>query len=98
MTAVTQVDPAAPAGSTGPLSRRRPLGDRAFQILSLAAGLLVLVILVLIAVTTSQQAGREREDLEGAVAERPPPGQGTGGSGRSGRIHLRCSGHDDRPI
>ena len=56
MTAVTQVDPAAPAGSTGPLSRRRPLGDRAFQILSLASGLLVLVILVLIAVTTSQQA------------------------------------------
>ena len=56
MTAVTQVDPAAPAGSTGPLSRRRPLGDRAFQIISLASGLLVLVILVLIAVTTSQQA------------------------------------------
>ena len=56
MTAVTQVDPAAPAGSTGPLSRRRPLGDRAFQLLSLASGLLVLVILVLIAVTTSQQA------------------------------------------
>jgi phosphate transport system permease protein len=56
VTAVTQVDPAAPAGSTGPLSRRRPLGDRAFQIISLASGLLVLVILVLIAVTTSQQA------------------------------------------
>src|SRR6201985_2466428 len=56
MTAVTQVDPAGSAGSTGPLSRRRPLGDRGFQILPLASGLLVLVILVLIAVSTSQQA------------------------------------------
>jgi phosphate transport system permease protein len=35
---------------------RRPLGDRIFQILALASGLLVLVILVLIAVSTSQQA------------------------------------------
>ncbi len=38
------------------LADRRPLGDRGFQILALAAGLLVLVILVLIAVSTSQQA------------------------------------------
>jgi phosphate transport system permease protein len=53
---VTQVDPAAPAGSTGVLSARRPLGDRVFQVLALASGLLVLVILVLIAVTTSQQS------------------------------------------
>jgi phosphate transport system permease protein len=53
---VTQVDPAGPAGSTGPLSSQRPLGDRGFQALALAAGLLVLVILVLIAVSTSQQA------------------------------------------
>jgi phosphate transport system permease protein len=50
------VDPAVPAGSTGALSQRRPLGDRSFQILALACGLLVLVILVLIAVSTSQQA------------------------------------------
>jgi phosphate transport system permease protein len=50
------VDPAGPAGSTRSLSERRPLGDRTFQILALACGLLVLVILVLIAVTTSQQA------------------------------------------
>ena len=35
---------------------RRPLGDRIFQILALASGLLVLVILILIAVSTSQQA------------------------------------------
>jgi len=56
VSAVTQVDPAVPAGSTRPLSERRPLGDRGFQILALAAGLLVLVILVLIAVSTSQQA------------------------------------------
>ena len=56
MSAVTQVDPATPAGPTHPLSQRRPLGDRGFQILALASGLLVLVILVLIAVSTSQQA------------------------------------------
>jgi phosphate transport system permease protein len=53
---ITRVDPASPAGSTRPLSQRRPLGDRTFQILALGCGLLVLVILVLIAVTTSQQA------------------------------------------
>jgi phosphate transport system permease protein len=53
---VTQVDPAVPAGSTRALSERRPLGDRGFQVLALASGLLVLVILVLIAITTSQQA------------------------------------------
>jgi phosphate transport system permease protein len=38
------------------LAQRRPLGDRGFAILALASGLLVLVILVLIAVSTSQQA------------------------------------------
>ncbi len=47
---------AGPAGSADALSERRPLGDRGFQVLALAAGLLVLVILVLIAVSTSQQA------------------------------------------
>ena len=56
MSTVTRVDPASPAGSTRPLSERRPLGDRTFQIVALGCGLLVLVILVLIAVTTSQQA------------------------------------------
>ena len=56
MSTVTRVDPASPAGSTRALSQRRPLGDRTFQILALGCGLLVLVILVLIAVTTSQQA------------------------------------------
>jgi phosphate transport system permease protein len=53
---VTQADPATPAGSASPLSQRRPLGDRGFQILALASGLLVLVILVLIAVSTTQQS------------------------------------------
>jgi phosphate transport system permease protein len=53
---VPRVDPAVPAGSTDPLEQRRPLGDRSFAIIALASGLLVLVILVLIAVTTSQQA------------------------------------------
>jgi len=50
------VDPAVPAGSTRALEHRRPLGDRSFAIIALASGLLVLVILVLIAITTSQQA------------------------------------------
>ena len=51
-----KADPAGTAGSASPLYARRPLGDRGFQILALASGLLVLVILVLIAVSTSQQA------------------------------------------
>ena len=50
-----KADPAGTAGSA-PLAQKRPLGDRSFQILALASGLLVLVILVLIAVSTSQQA------------------------------------------
>ena len=57
MSTVTQeVGPAIPAGPTRPLSERRPLGDRTFQVIALAAGLLVLVILVLIAISTTQQA------------------------------------------
>ncbi len=56
MSTVTKADPATPAGSAHPLNRRRPLGDRGFQILALSAGLLVLVILVLITVTTAQQS------------------------------------------
>ncbi|HEX8006461.1 MAG TPA: phosphate ABC transporter permease subunit PstC [Trebonia sp.] len=56
MSSVTKADPATPAGSAGVLTHRRPLGDRSFQILALVAGLLVLVILVLIAVTTAQQS------------------------------------------
>ena len=56
MSAVTRAGPAETAGPARALSHRRPLGDRAFQVIALSAGLLVLVILVLIAVTTSQQA------------------------------------------
>src|SRR5579862_4191013 len=56
MNTVTKADPASPAGSASPLHRRRPLGDRSFQILALAAGLLVLIILVLITYTTAQQS------------------------------------------
>jgi phosphate transport system permease protein len=52
----TKADPAIPAGSASPLAHRRPLGDRGFQILAASAGLLVLVILVLIAVSITQQA------------------------------------------
>jgi phosphate transport system permease protein len=56
MSTATKADPATPAGSAHPLNRRRPLGDRGFQILALTAGLLVLVILVLITYTTAQQS------------------------------------------
>ncbi len=56
MSTVTQVDPAIPAGSASPLAHRRPLGDRGFALLALASGLLVLVVLALIAISTSQQA------------------------------------------
>jgi phosphate transport system permease protein len=56
MSTAAQADPAAPAGSASPLAHRRPLGDRVFQILAASAGVLVLVILALIAITTSQQA------------------------------------------
>ena len=56
MSAAVQADPAGVAGSAHPLAHRRPLGDRVFQLLTLAAGLLVLVILVLIAITTTQQS------------------------------------------
>ncbi len=44
------------AESAGALSAKRPLGDRSFQVVALAAGLLVLVILALIAATTTDQA------------------------------------------
>ena len=56
MSTVTEAGPADVAGPAGALSERRPLGDRGFQILALACGLLVLVILVLIAVSTTGQA------------------------------------------
>jgi len=55
-TVTREAGPAVPAGPAHPLHQRRPLGDRTFQIVALASGLLVLVILILIAVTTSQQA------------------------------------------
>jgi phosphate transport system permease protein len=56
MSVATKADPAVPAGSAHPLERRRPLGDRAFALIALASGLLVLVILILIAITTTNQA------------------------------------------
>jgi phosphate transport system permease protein len=67
MTDATQADRAGPARSAGPLSERRPLGDRGFQWLAAAAGLLVLVILVLIAYSTTQQASSwfRKEGLTG---------------------------------
>jgi phosphate transport system permease protein len=56
MSNVAQADPAQSAGSAHPLAHRRPRGGRIFQILALAAGLLVLVILILITVSTAQQS------------------------------------------
>jgi phosphate transport system permease protein len=56
MSAMTKADPASPAGSADALRQRRPLGDRGFAILALAAGLLVLVILILITIETAQQS------------------------------------------
>ena len=56
MSTVTQTEQAAPGSAPGGLSARPGLGDRGFRWLALAAGLLVLVILVLIAVTTTNQA------------------------------------------
>jgi phosphate transport system permease protein len=56
MSAVVEGDPAGQAGSAHPLAHQRPLGDRLFQILAASAGVLVLVILALIAISTSQQA------------------------------------------
>ena len=56
MSSSTRADPAGEAGSVHPLALRRPLGDVGFQVLTLAAGLLVLVILVLIAISTTQQS------------------------------------------
>ncbi|HXZ73847.1 MAG TPA: hypothetical protein VEH31_23660, partial [Streptosporangiaceae bacterium] len=55
-TVTQQAGPAIPAGPAHPLAQRRPFGDRTFQIIALASGLLVLVILVLIAFSTTQQA------------------------------------------
>jgi phosphate transport system permease protein len=56
VSAAARVDSPYAGESTNPLAHRRPLGDRGFAILALGSGLLVLVVLVLIAVSTSQQA------------------------------------------
>jgi phosphate transport system permease protein len=51
-----RADPGLPAGSARALTQKRPLGDRVFQALALTAGLIVLAILVLILVSTTQQS------------------------------------------
>jgi phosphate transport system permease protein len=58
------------AGPASALSERRPFGDRLFQILALAAGLLVLAILILIAYSTSDQASNwfSTEGLSGVFS------------------------------
>jgi phosphate transport system permease protein len=56
MSTVVQAGPASTAGPAHPLAHRRPLGDRGFALLALVAGLLVLLILAGIAVSTAQQS------------------------------------------
>ena len=57
MSTATQADQAAPGSAPARgLTARPGLGDRSFRWLALGAGLLVLVILALIAYSTSQQA------------------------------------------
>ena len=57
MSTATQADQAAPGSVPARgLTARRGLADRSFQWLALGAGLLVLVILILIAFSTTQQA------------------------------------------
>ena len=57
MSTVTQADQATPGSvPASGLTARPGLGDRGFRWLALGSGLLVLVILVLIAVSTTQQA------------------------------------------
>jgi phosphate transport system permease protein len=76
---ITREDQAVPASA---LSERRPLGDRGFQVLALAAGLLVLVILVLIAVSTTQQASSwfSTEGLTGVFSTTWNPAAGKFGA------------------
>ena len=80
MSTVTQR--AGPAGPAHPLSGRRPFGDRGFQVVALASGLLVLVILVLIAVSTTQQASSwfSAEGLSGVFSTTWNPAAGQFGA------------------
>ena len=75
----TQAEQAVPASA---LKERRPLGDRVFQILALAAGLLVLAILVLIAFSTTQQASSwfTHEGLSGVFSAKWNPSTNKFGS------------------
>ena len=75
----TRAEQAVPASA---LKERRPLGDRVFQILALAAGLLVLAILVLIAFSTTQQASSwfSHEGLSGVFSVKWNPSTNQFGS------------------
>jgi phosphate transport system permease protein len=75
----TQAEQAVPASA---LKERRPLGDRVFQVLALAAGLLVLAILVLIAFSTTQQASSwfAHEGLSGVFSVKWNPSTNQFGS------------------
>ena len=67
MSTATSTQQAGPASA---LSGRRSFGDRLFQLLALVAGLLVLAILILIVVSTSQQASSwfSKEGLSGVFS------------------------------
>ncbi|HEY2239984.1 MAG TPA: phosphate ABC transporter permease subunit PstC [Streptosporangiaceae bacterium] len=70
------------AGPASALAERRPFGDRLFQILALTAGLLVLAILILIAVSTSDQASNwfSTEGLSGVFSKTWDPAHNKFGS------------------
>jgi phosphate transport system permease protein len=82
VSAATPADRAIAARSPGDLSARRPLGDRGFQWLAAAAGLLVLVILALIAFSTTKQASSwfSKEGLTGIFSTSWIPAAGKFGA------------------
>jgi phosphate transport system permease protein len=69
---------AAPSEQARSLSKPRPLGDRVFEGLAVAAGLLVLVILALIAISTGREAWPwfRAEGLSGIFTNHWDPAQG----------------------
>lgn len=79
---VTAAGPAAPPG-TSPFSSGRPVrADRSFRLLALGSGLLVLVVLVLIAVSTTREAWPAFSDagLDFFLSDRWAPNEGEFGA------------------
>ena len=83
-----------PSVSAPQLSGKRPAGDRIFAVIALAAGLSVLVILALIAWSTTKEAWPIfRDDATGFLfSTRWAPSRG---QVRHARVHLRHARHFD---